>query len=208
MKVKLTLLDDMLGTMPTQKSIWTDYVAGKMTKGMKRDGKTEDEINAELESTLDGVEDIDELERGLTGFLKDEKGYYIPHYMVKGLLKEAGRVMKEFGKGKTAIKQLQSKVSHGVFISPNKIYVAPADAKLEICERPLRADTPKGPRTSIARSYVIPAGTILEFEVHVPYGTLPDKCIVAMLDHGRWSGLGQWRSAGKGRFSWEDVSDQ
>lgn len=50
--VEIELLEPMLGTIPAQKSIWAEHIATQQAKAMKREGKTDAEIEAELEATL------------------------------------------------------------------------------------------------------------------------------------------------------------
>jgi len=195
-KVKLQLSEPMLGTVPTQSSIWANHIATKQAKALKREGWAEADIKKELESTIEGVADNDDLQVGLTGFFNDGDGYFLRDYQVKGFLKEAAKVMKQFG----ATKQLRSKVVQSLFVRPRKVYVAKPNADLEIVERPLRGQTPQGERIAIARSFSVPAGTKLEFEIHTLNGVITKGCVEALLEYGQYQGFGQWRGAGNGSF--------
>lgn len=197
-KVKLELLEPMLGTTPALKSIWQNHIATKQAKSLKKQGKTEEEIQTELAELLEGVPGDEEmLEAGLTTFLKDETGYYVTDYFVEGFLKSAALVMREWGN----LKQLRSKVRQDLQVTPRRIYVAKPDAQLEIIERPLRAKTAQGERVSIARSHAIPAGTILDFQIRSWKGTITKTCLAEILEYGQKEGLGQWRGGGYGRFA-------
>jgi hypothetical protein len=113
----------------------------------------------------------------------------------KGFLCEAGRTLKESG----MVKQIQDKVKRYLFVKPRKIRL-PGD-KLEVLERPLRALTPQGPRTTVVRSDVIPAGTHIAFQLHLlKGGGLTKSIIEEILSYGQYIGLGQWRTASWGRF--------
>jgi len=196
-KVVLELKEPMLGTNPSNKSIWAQHIASKQTKALKKDGWDDAKIKAEIEATIEGVKENDDLENGKTTFMADDKGYFVRDYFIRGFLKEAARVKKEFG----AMKQLQSKVSKYVFVRPTKIYIAKPDADLLLIERPLRAQTPQGERVAIARSLAVPAGTKLSFELHVLEDVVPKGCIETLLGYGEFQGLGQWRSSGHGSFN-------
>ena len=203
--VKIELTENMLGTVPATKSIWVDHISTKQSKKMKRDGLlSQEEIDAELAATIEGVEERDEMEQGKTTFFKDDKGYYVRDYFIKGHLKEAGRVMKTHGTIKAA---LRSKVVQYLFIKPRNIYVAAPSAKLEIVERPLRASTPQGERVAIARSEAIPEGTQLSYTVHVLNDVVKKSCLESLLEYGSYMGLGTWRGSGCGRFSVVEFSD-
>ncbi len=196
-KVKLELVEPMLGTCPAVRSIWSNHIATKQAKALKKKGKTEEEIQQELEEILEGVPGEEEmLEAGLTTFMRDETGYYVTDYFVEGFLKHTANVLKEWG----TLKQLRSKVRADLQVMPRKIYVAKPDAQLEIVERPLRAQTAQGERISIARSHAIPAGTILDFVVRSWKGVITKKCLADLLEYGQKEGLGQWRGGGYGRF--------
>jgi hypothetical protein len=196
-KVAVKLNEPMLGTIPCQKSIWAEHIATKQAKALKKEGKTDEEIKTEIESTVEGVQDNDDLESGKTTFFHDATGYFVRDYWVKGFLKQAARVKKEFG----VVKQLRDKVVKYVFVKPRNIYVAKPDAELEVVERPLRAQTPQGERVAIARSLSVPAGTMLEFELHVLNDALSTSCIETLLEYGQYEGFGQWRGSGHGSFT-------
>jgi hypothetical protein len=73
-------------------------------------------------------------------------------------------------------------------------------------ERPLRANTPQGPRVSLVSSDYVDAG--VEFEITItllPHKELKWKIVEQLLDYGKLKGLGQWRNGGWGRFEWEKV---
>ena len=158
----------------------------------------------ELEETIEGVADNDELLSGMTTFMKDEKGYYVRDYFCKGFLKDAANIKKDYG----AQKQLRSKVVKYLFVRPRKIYVAKANAELEVIERPLRASTPQGERTAIARSHAVPAGTKLSFEVHVLQDQIKKDLLATILEYGEFSGMGQWRGSGHGSFNVLKLKEQ
>ena len=57
---------------------------------------------------------------------------------------------------------------------------------------------------SIARSEAIPAGAFLDFTV-VTYAPYLMDFVETWLELGKRFGLGQWRSSGKGTFTWEKL---
>lgn len=181
LKIKVILLTPMLGTVPKNKEIYTAFVASKNPDGID---------NAEVET----VEDIEE--KGWTGFHSDENGLFIYEYMVKGMLKNAGNVLKDIQK----IKALRSKIDNYVFIKPRRIYL---DKKVPdgILERPLRAQTMQGPRVTLTRSDYVNAGTEFEFEVLlIPHKEVTEQLIMTLFEYGQLMGFGQFRNGGYGRF--------
>jgi hypothetical protein len=75
------------------------------------------------------------------------------------------------------------------------------DGPVKILERPLRAQTAQGERISLARSEMIPAGSTLRFKLRIR-GGVSEALLREWLDFGELSGLGQWRGASFGIFSY------
>jgi hypothetical protein len=168
-------------------------------------GKDAEKAKEELESLP--AEEL--MEKATTVFHRATDGVPILYdYQFKGFLKEAFGIMLELAEGE--IKVGKTKVSKWTYkrIVDNFVFVSPRQIKLGvvsgICTRPLRADTMKGERVSLASSEVMPAGTSFELEIETLAPAL-DKLIVQCLDYGRKKGLGQWRNSGKGSFAWEEV---
>ena len=106
--------------------------------------------------------------------------------------------------GKTKLTKYSHKkmVDNFLFVTPRQIALSQPVG--EDCVRPLRADTMKGERVSLATSETVPAGTEFEFTITVLGGDkkfedLLKKC----LDYGVNKGFGQWRNAGRGRFTYQ-----
>lgn len=195
-KVKARLLSPVLGTTAGSKSIWRDFIEPKQRKELEKAGMTPEQIEEELAATLEGVPETDEMDRGLTTFPSDEKGYYLRDYQVKGVLKNAALAMKEWGK----LKQLRAKIGTYCFVRPVRIYLTDGLPELEIVERPLRAQTAQGERICIARSQSIPEGTEFDFEIHTLSDAIEEDLLKELLGYGQYQGLLQNRGAGYGRF--------
>ena len=199
MKVKITLLEDMLGTAPNNKEIYTDYLASKAPEGKN----VKDEID-----TIDEPDGIEEM-RQMTVFHRnpDTDQPIIFDYLVKGFFKNACSAMREVPKSESSkIKAYKKKIDNLVFVAPRMIDIDMA-GEMTICERPLRAQTAQGERVALSCSESIPAGSTMEIEIT----TLTDdlmKTVIEWLDYGKLNGLGQWHNSGKGRFSWEDITDK
>ena len=199
MKVKITLLEDMLGTAPNNKEIYTDYLASKAPEGKN----VKDEIDSIEEP--DGIEEM----RQMTVFHRnpDTNQPIIFDYLVKGFFKNACSAMREVPKSESSkIKAYKKKIDNLVFVAPRMIDIDMA-GEMTICERPLRAQTAQGERVALSCSESIPAGSTMEIEIT----TLTDdlmNTVIEWLDYGKLNGLGQWHNSGKGRFSWEDITDK
>jgi len=71
-------------------------------------------------------------------------------------------------------------------------------------QRSLRAMTAQGPRVTLAKSEVVPAGSKLKFTLQVMEGSkITEEVLTKLFDYGQLTGLGQWRNAGYGLFSYE-----
>lgn len=187
-KLKVTFLVGPLGTQP-QKDVATEYITSKAAD------PTTGELPADELETLPEA-----LEKGTTAFhkLNGQPIYY--DYQVKGFLKDAGQVFN----GLRNVKNLRSKLDHLVFVEPRQIALnMPDGAAITFCERPLRAQTAQGPRTSLARSEELPAGTWFECRLVVYDGPISEPLLRDLLSYGARKGFGQWRNGGRGRFTFE-----
>lgn len=207
LKVKLTLIEGMLGTSPANEEVYREFIGSK----------SPDALSVEDEVAALGVDAV--AEKGRTVFPRLEDGTpFVYDYQIKGFFKDACSMLSrltgkdENGKKKKAVNESSKitaykKVIDGlIFPKPRKIPVI-FDGEMLDCQRPLRAQTAQGERVSLASSDEIPAGATLTFEVVC----LDDSNVDAVkewLDYGLLRGLGQWRNSGKGRFTWEEIADR
>lgn len=207
-KVRATLLEEMLGGQPGNPQVHETYIASKAP-----DAKSREEEIAAI-----GVDaEVDKLQ---TVFHRDKDGNpCLMDYQVKGFFKSAAdaynRASKDareefFGASLEKLSAQKKKIDllvfvfaidGGRFIKLNM----PDDGEVSDCQRPLRAQTAQGERVALANSETVPAGTTLEFEIQIF-----DKALVpyvrAWLNYGKYNGLGQWRNSGKGRYIWEEIA--
>lgn len=192
-KYKVTLLTQMLGTLPKDAEVYKRYIATKADE-------TEDAKNLpDQESTEKG---------GWTTFARDKDGeVFIYDYMIKGFLKAACETLMA-NKAITKITAYKKWFDRLVFIWPRRIMLGINEKELESMERPLRAMTAQGPRVTVTRSDTLPEGTQFEFEIElldndkqITWDVL-EKC----MDYAKYVGFGQWRgSGGHGRAEFELV---
>jgi len=198
MKVKITLTEEMLGTASANPEIHEEFIASK--------SKDAEKVKEELESLP--AEEL--MSKATTVFHKDKNGCpVIWDYQIKGFVKEAIGVLleiqdKEIRVGKTKL----SKYTHTRIVD-NYIFVQPRQIKLcdkvgAICTRPIRVNTMKGERVSLASSETVPAGTSFECEITTLAPAL-EGMLTDALNYGALKGLGQWRNSSKGRFTWEKI---
>lgn len=197
MKVRVTLIEDMLGTLPADPEIYRDFIASKAPDAMTR----------EEETGVFGEEPV--AEKGITVFARDKEGNpFIYDYLIKGFFKNACSAMRDVtGSASSKVKAYKKKIDNLVFVSPRMIKLPIAADDLGICERPLRASTAQGERVALASSEVVPAGTQFEFEVESLTKDMIEL-VCEWLDYGKYNGLGCWHNSGKGRFSWENITEK
>lgn len=197
MKVRITFTEPLLGTRPADPELHTRFVASKAP-----DHRTMEQEVADL-----GAEEVEE--RGKTVFPRLEDGTpYIYDYQIKGFLKEAGKALRKVSGTKSSkLKAYRQEIDNLIFVGPRRIPLwMPIDLDLTATDnqRPLRASTPQGERVALAHSEEAPAGTYIECTFSCMVDSDLDL-VKEWLDYGKWKGMGQWRNASYGRFSWEEV---
>lgn len=200
MRVRLTLIDAILGTMPSDKTLHETYIASKAP-----DAKSREEEIAAI-----GVDNAVQQKR--TVFARDEDGNPILWaYQIKGFFKSACQALRGLpGTKSSKLKAYKKQIDLRIFVFPdvnNKasraIRINSAD-EVGNLQRPLRAQTMQGERVSIADSEMILAGSTLEFDIHM-MDSADEAMVCEWLDYGELNGLGQWRNSGKGAFTWERI---
>lgn len=212
--IRLFFISPILGTAPSPNVLMQFYSKKQMeeyAKAYKDIQKLHTDIREIQEKAYTPEfytvpEEDDDTKK--TYFRRDEEGIYIPNFMVKGFLKEAGNTFKE----QLGIKNMRNKINKFLFVFPNKIrlyrngeIIREADGDFV---RPLRASTPKGERISIVRSEIIDADESNPVETDiieiVLFGSeIGKEDIEVLLDYGQFMGISQFRNGGFGRFEWD-----
>lgn len=193
--VRITFLESVLGTSPSNEDIYRDFVGSKAP-----DAAT---IDDEVEAI--GVDAV--VQKGKTIFQKLEDGTpYQYDYQIKGFFKDTCGGLRKVPKTKSSkIKAFKKEIDKLIFVIPRKIPIV-FSGEIGECQRPLRAQTPMGERISLAISEEILAGATMTFSVNCYIDDQIDL-VREWLDYGVFSGIGQWRNSGKGRFFWEELDD-
>lgn len=193
LKVRLTFTESILGTSPANEEIYRDFIGAKAPDATTVD----DEVEAL------GVDAV--VEKGMTVFPRMEDGTpFLYDYQIKGFFKDTcGGLRKVSGTVSSKIKAYKKEIDRLIFPEPRCIPIK-FDGVIGECQRPLRAQTAQGERVSLAISEEIPAGATVEFTI-VCLSDDHEKAVREWLDYGRFSGIGQWRNSGKGRFTWEEI---
>ena len=198
---RITGTTSLLGSSPANPAVRSAYLASKSADPVG--------ISEEEDAYLPGEE-----ERGITVFLQDDEDSSCMYldYQVRGFFKNALNALEYDNK----IKQARSKVDKFLFVAPRKIHILKDGERVydtdEDCERSLRADTMQGPRTTVTASEQIDAPWQMEFTVRLiknkeskSSAALTWEAVEEALDYGQLCGMGQWRTGGHGRFTWERM---
>lgn len=200
MRVKLTTIDEMLGSQPNDKEIHRTYIASK----------SPDATTIEEEVAAIGVDAVDE--KGTTVFPRDKDGNLVVYnYQIKGFFKSACSALRKVPKTKSSkCKAYKKLIDLNIFVYADESDIANRmvqinyDGEIGTCQRTLRAQTMQGERISLVSSEMIGAGATIEFDV-VCLNKDDEELVKEWLDYGRYNGLGQWRNSGKGAFVWEEL---
>ena len=192
-KARITFFEELVGTCSGNKELHREFIASKAP-----DAKSMEEEVAAI--GVDGM-----MEKSMTVFPRDENGQpFLYDYQIKGFFKDSCGVLRKVPDTKASkIKAYKKEIDKLIFPEPRTIPLL-FDGKIGECQRPLRAQTAQGERISLAMSEEIPAGATCEFTV-VCLCDDHEKAVREWLDYGRFSGIGQWRNSGKGRFRWEEL---
>lgn len=198
---RLNGLTPILGSAPASQTLRTEYIASKAPTDALR----------EEESQADFGRD----EKGLTIFNRDTKDQLcLMGYQLKGFFKAALTALKP----QTEIAAVKGKIDNLLFVEPRYIPITrkgkPLIEEDSILERPLRAQTAMGERVTLAASEQVddPWQITIEISMLPSTGTAKSRALTwdaleTALDYGAYHGLGQWRNADYGRFTWERVDD-
>lgn len=200
-KFRLVGLQPLLGGVALDKEIFTKYIATK-ARDFEKENAKEDVENV-----------IDENEK-VTGFYRDvETGnVIIKGYQIKGFMKEAAKALKD----QLGLASCVSKIDNFVFIAEDNIPVMRGGKWIKqpdnFLERPLRGETPQGPRVSLAKSEQICGDWYIDITVKVIENKKTAKSVALdmsvveeLLSYGQFKGLLQWRNAGYGSFRVEEI---
>ena len=187
-RIKLTFVEPLLGTMAMNKDITSEFIASKAPT---------------LEEAAEEVATVEEMiEKGTTGFHRVGGKPILYDYVLKGFMKDAcGMLRRVQGSHSSKVKSYKKNIDGLVFVRPRQIPITLAGA-MDILERPLRAETAKGERVALARSETVPGGSSTEFPIKVLDG-ISEGLLREWLEYGEDRGLGQWRNAGYGAFTFE-----
>lgn len=192
-KAKITFIEPILGTCPADEDVYRNFIGSKSP-----DAATVDDEVAAL-----GADAV--VDKGKTVFPRMEDGTpFLYDYQIKGFFKDTcGGLRKVKSTESAKIKAYKKEIDKLIFPEPRCIPIH-FDGEIGECQRPLRTSGPTGERTALAISEEIPAGATIEVNI-VCLCDDHEKAVIEWLNYGKYSGIGQWRNSGKGRYLWERI---
>ena len=195
MKVRLTFLEEVLGTASSDPKIHETYIASNAPDAPTR--------KEEVEAL--GAEEV--FEKSMTIFPKENGVPFLWDYQIKGFFKDAcGMLRRVEGSKSKKLKAHKKEIDGLIFVAERKIPFN-FDGEIGICQRPLRASTAQGERIALSSSETIPAGSFIEFTIQC-MADADMSYVIEWLNYGKFRGIGQWRNSGKGKFEWRDITDE
>jgi hypothetical protein len=181
--------------------IQKNFISSKAPDAPSRSEKIAEEIAASSDTEV--------AEKQMTIFPKENGKPFFFDYQWKGFFKDScGALLRcgdtEMSKESSKIKAYKKIIDGCIFPYPRKIFIN-MNGDMGRCERPLRAQTMQGERIALSSSEAIPAGSTCMFSVIL----LSDDYLnpfLEWMDYGKLRGTGQWRSSGKGRFTYEVLA--
>lgn len=191
--VEIEFLEPILGSLPADPAIYSNYIASKAPSKWQHDEEVE---------LADAMAD-ENPDRSITVFAQDEKGLFLYDYHIKGFLKEVANMLKDnFG-----IPNLRQKVDYYTYVHPRRIYLMRPGGSIiaeedEVFERPLRGKTAQGERVALVASERVNPPVMLRFTLEIVENSagITWELLRGICEFGRLKGLGQWRNGGWGRF--------
>ena len=201
-RIRLTFIDELLGTAAADPDVHTNYIASKAP----------DVKSLEEEVATVGVQEV--VDSKMTIFSRLPDGTPVLwSYQIRGFFKSACSALRRLnGTRSSKLKAYKKAIDLTIFVYPDATDPAsraipitlPEGGQVGDCQRPLRASTPQGERVALANSETMPKGSMIEFDV-VTYTEDDMETVREWLDYGQFNGLGQWRNSGKGAFVWEEL---
>jgi len=226
--VELTFTTELLGSSPSDPAVYADYIASNAEQGTDTSDEVETlpvMVHKVPDETFFGTAGMsdDEIRESLrnaplmevratvaapTVFHRMPDGDGRPclvDYQIKGFFKETCGALRRVSISASAKITAYKKIVDGmVFIEPRFLALDLAGGtEIGVLSRPLRAQTAQGERIAIASSEMIPAGATVRFQIlTLSDKVIPQALLEEWLSYGALKGLGQWRNASYGRFTY------
>lgn len=199
LKVKITFIEDVLGSQPADPDVYTKWIISNAP----------DKATMQEEIEAIGAQEFEE--KSMTVFPRTMDGKpCILDYQIKGFFKDSCSALQrmkgeDISKESCKVKAFKKVIDGCIFVFPRRIPID-FDGKIGNMQRPLRAQTAQGERICLANSETISKGS--SFECTLTFPDQYEPVVKEWLNYGVFKGLGQWRNAGWGRFHYEVLGDK
>lgn len=201
LKIRVTTTEEMLGTAPADPEIYKNWIASNAPET----ADTTEEIKA-VEDAAE-TEEEDNGIKSMTVFPRVNGQPIMWDYQWKGFFKDACASLRKVPDTKSSkIKAFKKEIDGLIFVVERVIPIT-FEGEIGVCQRPLRAQTAQGERVALAISEAIPAGAVMEFTIRCLLDAHMDA-VKEWLNYGLLRGIGQWRNASKGRFTYEVIEEK
>lgn len=198
--VTIRFIGRLCGSVPLKKEIVDAWLNARMPKGKSEDGKSIEEIKAEVLETIQETE-----EKVTLGFQQNENCLVVRGGTWKAHLKDCGNEIKRVFHPE--IKALRSKIANKIYIDEYFIHLQKEGKDVSGCDgtfdQPVHVMTMLGPRNALKTIQYIERPTLI-FHLKL----LDDKEITAevvqkIFEYGKVHGFGGERGMGEGRYEFE-----
>lgn len=196
LKVRITFTEKVLGTSSNNKELHAEYIASNAP-----DAKSKQE---EIEAL--GADEY--REKQMTVFPRNKEDNPIFwDYQIKGFFKDSCSALQrckgsDIAKESCKLKAYKKIIDGCIFVFPRQIPIDMHGGKIGNLQRPLRAQTAQGERIALADSETVPEGSTIELTIECLNDSY-EAVVKEWLDYGKYKGIGQWRNASFGRFTYE-----
>ena len=231
-EIVLSLLRAQLGTNPLDSDILGTHIIEKERRLIQEKSKVNAALNKyadarpipdtrkeeEIQKIKDRAEDLkkevgERDERGITVFFRHDGKIAIGDHMIYGFMKAAAESISRTLPTKKGVVLHSATYTESIinqhvrcqeeFLVFDKDILRHEDGTPAYKVRSIRVMTAQGPRVSIIKSEQVPAGAILKFHLKVMEDSpLTEEVLRKLFAYGEVCGLGQWRNAGYGTFSY------
>lgn len=204
LKIEITFTEPLLGTMAGNPEIAKEFQMAKHPEGVQSDEeKAHPAAEPGVAIAVENAAEIIQKSSTIFARVKGDRPA-LWDYQFKGFFKDACGMLNRVKKDKDKVKAHKKIIDGLIFVYPRQIPIE-LSGEITWLERPLRGQTAQGERIALARSEMAPAGSTVQIRILMLDEKLEDM-VKEWLNYGAFRGLGQWRNASYGRFSYKIIA--
>lgn len=189
----------LCGSVPQSKEIVPDWIKSRMPKNKPEDGKSAEEIEAEVIAELEKVE-----LKTTVGFMKDDSGLWVRGGTIKAHLKDCANQVKDIDL--VDVKTFRSKVANAVHIKEYKVHLRNGTEIIQdYCdsyEQPIHIFVVgQGPRSALKVINYAIKPTLKFTMLILQHKEVTLETVTRIFEYGSIHGYGGERGMGEGRYT-------